>query len=164
MDRNIMSNPTFEEHDDDVNTHVTMLHFFGANKAITQAQHALNDRIDQVAFNLREFETRTREYLDTKLSSQMEELRSLMVTRAPSSSTSTRSHHTSRNSTTYSSDASPQARHHDRSRRTLRPKFSTRSTPSRQSISWQWIAKSCPRSRTSPPTRTRHVGARISTP
>ena len=49
MDRNIMSNPSFEENEDDVNNHVTELHFFGAHKAITQVQDVLNDRIDHLA-------------------------------------------------------------------------------------------------------------------
>ena len=66
-----MSNLAVEENEDDVNNHITKLHFFGAHKAITQAQDVLNDRIDHLASNLRESEMRTREYLDTKLSSQM---------------------------------------------------------------------------------------------
>ena len=67
MDRNIMSNPAFEENEDDVNNHVTKLHFFGAHKAITQAQDVLKDHINQLTYNLHESEMRTREYLDNKL-------------------------------------------------------------------------------------------------
>ena len=40
-----MSNPAFEEHDDDEHDYVTKLHFFGAHKAITQDQDVLSDRM-----------------------------------------------------------------------------------------------------------------------
>lgn len=106
MDRTTMLNPAFEEQDDDKNNYVTKLHFFGAQRGMHQAQDAMNDRIEQLATDLRKSGMHTRDYLDDKLSSQMEEIRALMVTRASSTSTSRR-RHSSRHSDEYSSDASP---------------------------------------------------------
>ena len=113
MDRSNIHNPTFEEQEDDETTFITKMQFFGAQKAMRQSHDALNDRIEHLATDVRESEVRTRDYLDTKLSSQMEEIRALMVKRASCTSTSSRRRDSSRHSLEYSSGESPpRARSH----------------------------------------------------
>ena len=75
MDRpTTSSNPLFIEQDDDPNNYVTKDHLYGAQKALHQEQEALDDRIGLLATDLRQYEQRTRDYLNHKLSSQMEEI------------------------------------------------------------------------------------------
>ena len=71
MDRSSIHNPAFEEQEDDAATYVTKLQFFGAQKAMHQSHDVLNNRIEQLAIDVCESEVQTRDYLDTKLSSQM---------------------------------------------------------------------------------------------
>ena len=72
-----------------------------------QANEALSDRIDQFATDLRQSEARSRDYLDAKLSNQMDEIRAMLVTRNSSMSSSSRRRHSSYTSSNTSSNASP---------------------------------------------------------
>ena len=116
MDRPSTSiNPLFDEQEDDPNNYVTKAHLFGVQRALHQESEALGDRIEQLATDLRHSETRTRDYFDAKLSSQMEELRDIMVTRTTSMTSSSRRRHSSRHSSDSSSRSSPsRARCHRR--------------------------------------------------
>jgi hypothetical protein len=88
------SNPLFDEQDAP-NDYVTKLQLFGIQRALHQENEALGDRIEQLATDLRQSEARTRDYLDAKLSSQMEEFCAMMVNRAFSTSSSSRRRHSS---------------------------------------------------------------------
>ena len=67
------TNPLLIEQDEDPNTFVTKNHLFGAQRALHQEQHALSDRIDNLATDLRHSEQRTRDYFDNKLDEQKQE-------------------------------------------------------------------------------------------
>jgi hypothetical protein len=96
MDRPTTSvNPLFEEQEE-THDYVTKGHLFGIQRALHQESEALGDRIEQLATDLRHSETRTRDYFDAKLSSQMEELRDLMVNRDTSTTSSSRRRHSRR--------------------------------------------------------------------
>jgi hypothetical protein len=91
MDRTSTSNPLFDEQDD-TSDYVNKAHLFGVQRALHQENEALGDCIEQLATNLRNSEARTPDYLDTKLSTQMEEFRAMMVNRASSTSSSLQTH------------------------------------------------------------------------
>jgi hypothetical protein len=75
MDRPTTStNPLFIEQEEDPNNYVTKNHLFGAQRALHQENEALNDHIDLLTTDLRQSELHTRDYLDHKLSTQMEEI------------------------------------------------------------------------------------------
>ena len=94
MDRPSSStNPLFIEQDDHMSSFVTKRHLFGAQLALRQEQQAMNDRIDNLATDLRLSEQRTRDYFDNKLDAhkqendaRMDEVRALLVNRPPSTS------------------------------------------------------------------------------
>jgi hypothetical protein len=96
MSRPSTSNPLFEEMvQDEMHDYVTKGHLFGIQRALHQESEALGDRIEQLGTDLRQMEARTRDYLDAKLSSQMEEFHELMVNRASSTTSSSRRCHSS---------------------------------------------------------------------
>ena len=72
MDRPSTSNPIFDEQDEP-NDYITKLKLFGTQRALHQENEALGDRIDQLATDPRQSEPRTQDYLDAKLTTQMEE-------------------------------------------------------------------------------------------
>ena len=92
MDRpSTSTNPLFIEQDDDMSSYVTKSHLFGAQQALHQEKHAMNDRIDNLATDLWLSEQRTRDYFDSKLDAhkqendaRMDEIRALLVNRPPS--------------------------------------------------------------------------------
>ena len=88
MDRPSSSaNPLFEEQDGQ-RDYVTKNHFFIAQRALHKESEALGDRIEQLATNLQQSEARQRDYLDAKLSKQMDEFHNMLVSRASSSTSS----------------------------------------------------------------------------
>lgn len=94
MDRpSTSSSPLFDEQDAP-NDYITKVQLFGVQRALHQESEALGDRIKQLATDLRQSEARTRDYLDAKLSSQMEEFHAMMVNYA-SSTTLSRQRHSS---------------------------------------------------------------------
>ena len=116
MDRPSSStNPLFIEQDDDMSSFVTKSHLFGAQRALHQEQQAMNDRIDNLATDLRLSEQRTCDYFDNKLDAhkqendaRMDEIRALLVNRPPSTSSYSRRSHSSRHSDdTFSSSSTP---------------------------------------------------------
>ena len=107
------TNPLFIEQDDDMSSFVTKNHLFGAQRALHQEQQAMNDRIDNLATDLRLSEQRTRDYFNNKLDAhkqendaRMDEIRALLVNRPPSTSSYSRRSHSSRHSDDTSSDSS----------------------------------------------------------
>ena len=75
MDRpSTSTNPLFLEKDEDMSSYVTKTQLFGAHRALHQEQLALGDRIDNLATDLRQSEQRTRDYLDTSMSSLKEDI------------------------------------------------------------------------------------------
>ena len=79
MDRpNSSVNPLFEEQGDD-SGFVSKNHFFIAQQALHQESEALGERLEQLASDLRQSETRNRDYIDAKFTTQMEELRNMIV-------------------------------------------------------------------------------------
>ena len=106
MDRpNSSANPLFEEQGDDFGF-VSKNHFFIAQRALHQESEALGERMEQLASDLRQSETRNRDYIDEKFTTQMEELSNMIMRRPSSSSSSTRRRHSSRRSSRQSSDYS----------------------------------------------------------
>jgi hypothetical protein len=95
-----------EDEKDEPNDYVTKVQLSGIQRALHQENEALADRIEQLATDLRQSEARTRDYLDAKLSTQMEEFRAMMVNRASSTSYSSRRRHSSRHPLDTPSDAS----------------------------------------------------------
>ena len=74
MDRPSSStNPLFIEQDDDMSSFVTKSHLFGAQRVLHQEQQAINDRIDNLATDLRLSEQQTRDYFDNKLDAHKQE-------------------------------------------------------------------------------------------
>ena len=62
MDRpSYSTNPLFIEQDDDMSSYVTKSHLFGAQRVWHQEQQAMNERIDNLATDLRLPEQRTKE-------------------------------------------------------------------------------------------------------
>src|SRR6187399_2961507 len=108
MDRpSTSSNPLFDDPQES-NNYVTKLHIFGVQQALHQESEAMREHIEQVAADARQFEARTREQFDimnTNMSTQFNELRTLIVNQRSSSTSSQRrsrsSHHTD-----YTSDSS----------------------------------------------------------
>ena len=106
MDRpSTSTNPLFIEQDDDMTAFVTKSHLFGAQRALHQEQQAMNERIDNLATDLRLSEQRTKDYFDNKLDAhkqendaRMDEIRALMRNRHPSTSSSSRRSRSSRHS------------------------------------------------------------------
>ena len=95
MDRLTSSaNPLFEDQDDE-RDYVTKNHFFIAQWALHQESEALGDRIEQLATDLRQSKVRQHDYLDAKLSKQMDEFLNMIVSRAYSSTPSPRRRHSS---------------------------------------------------------------------
>nr|XP_040251884.1 translation initiation factor IF-2-like [Aegilops tauschii subsp. strangulata] len=89
------ANPLFKEQGVDPG-YVTKNHFFIAQRALHQESEELGERLEQLASDLRQSETRNRDYIDDKFPTQMEELRNMIVRRPSSSSSSSRRHHSSR--------------------------------------------------------------------
>jgi hypothetical protein len=88
MDRSSSSaNPLFEEQDGE-RDYVTKNHFFVAQHALHQESEALGERLEQLATDLRQSEARNRDYLDAKLTTQMEEFRNMIVSRVSSTTSS----------------------------------------------------------------------------
>ena len=106
MDRpSTYTNPLFIEQDNDMSSYVTRSHLFGAQRVLHQEQQAMNNRIDNLATDLRISEQRTRDYFDNKLDAhkqendaRMDEIRALLVNRPPSKSSYSRRSHSSRHS------------------------------------------------------------------
>ena len=106
MDRPSSStNPLFIEQDDNMSSFVTKSHLFGAQQALHQEQQAINDRIDNLATDLRLSEQRTHDYFDNKLDAhkqendaRMDKIRAVLVNRPPSTSSYSRRSHSSRHS------------------------------------------------------------------
>ena len=68
MDRpSTSSNPLFIEQDDDISSFITKSHLFGAQRALHQEQQAMNERIDNLATDLRLYEQCTKDYFDNNL-------------------------------------------------------------------------------------------------
>ena len=61
------------------NGFVTKNHFFIAQRALHQESEALGERLEQLASDLRQSETRNRDYIDAKFTTRMEELRNMIV-------------------------------------------------------------------------------------
>ena len=106
MDRpSTSTNPLFIEHNDDMNSFVTKSHLFGAQRGLHQEQLAMNNRIDNLATDLRLSEQRTRDYFDHKLDdnkqendARMDEIRALLVNRSSTTSSYSRRSRSSRHS------------------------------------------------------------------
>ena len=106
MDRpSTSTNPLFIEQDDDMSSYVTKSHLFGAQRALHQEQQAMNDRIDNLATDLRLSEQRTRDYFDNKLDehkhendARMDEIRALLVNCSSTTSSYSRRSRSSRHS------------------------------------------------------------------
>jgi hypothetical protein len=106
MDRpSTSTNPLFIEQDDDMSSYVTKSHLFGAQRALHQEQQAMNERIDNLATDLRLSEQHTKDYFDNKLDThkqendaRMDEIRALLVNRPPSTSSYSRWSRSSRHS------------------------------------------------------------------
>ena len=94
MDRpSYSTNPLFIEQDDDMSSFITKSHLYGAQRVLHQEQQAMNDRIDNLATDLRLSEQRTRDYFDNKLDAhkqendaRMDDIWALLVNRPPSTS------------------------------------------------------------------------------
>ena len=67
------TNPLFIEQDDDMSSYVTKSHLFCTQRALHQEQQAMNERIDNLATDLRLSEQRTRDYFDNKLDAHKQE-------------------------------------------------------------------------------------------
>ena len=106
MDRpSTSTNPLFIEQDDDMSSYVTKSHLFSAPRALHQEHQAMNERIDNLATNLRLSEQRTKDYFNNKLDAhkqendaRMDEIHSLLVNQPPSNSSYSRRSHSSRHS------------------------------------------------------------------
>ena len=106
MDRpSTSTNPPLIENGDDMSSFITKSHLFGAQRALHQEQQAMSDRIDNLATDLRLSEQRTRDYFDDMFDShkqenaaRMDEIRTLLVNRTPSTSSYSRRSHSSRHS------------------------------------------------------------------
>ena len=104
MDRpSTSTNPLFIKQDDDMSSYVTKSHLFDAQQALHQEQQAMNERIDNLATDLRLSEQRTKDYFDNKLdahkqenNARMDEIRALLVNGPPSTSSYSRRSHSSR--------------------------------------------------------------------
>ena len=86
------ANLLFEVQGDDPG-YITKGHFFIAQRALHQESEALGERLDQLVADLRQSEARNRDYIDAKFTTQMEELRNMIVRCPSSSSSSSRRRH-----------------------------------------------------------------------
>ena len=74
MDRPSSStSPLFIEKDNDMSAFVTKSHLCGAQRVLHQQQQEINDRIDNLATDLRLSEQRTRDYFNNKLDTHKQE-------------------------------------------------------------------------------------------
>src|SRR6187399_2334412 len=99
MDRpSTSSNPLFDDPQES-NNYVTKLHLFSVQRALHQESEAMREHIEQVATDARQFEARTREQfniINTNMSTQFDVLRTLIVNRRSSSTSSQRRSRSSR--------------------------------------------------------------------
>ena len=88
-----------------MSSYVTKSHLFGAQHALHEEQQAMSERIDNLAADLRLSEQRTRDYFDHKLNdhkqendARMDEIRTFLLNRSSSTSSSSRRTRSSRHS------------------------------------------------------------------
>jgi len=92
MDRQGISSPVFDNHDD-VNNYITKASIFDLQRQMQGAQSRLRERIENISIDIFHSEARKRYYIDKKLSThkedqdaRMEEIRALIKSSSPSSS------------------------------------------------------------------------------
>ena len=101
MDRQGISSPVFDNHGG-VNNYMTEVFIFDLQRQMQGAQSRLRERIENLSIDIRHSEARKRDYIDNKLSAQtkeqdarMEEIRALIKSTSPSSSSRRRQSHRS---------------------------------------------------------------------
>ena len=84
MDSQVTSSPVFD--DQDTNDYVTKLHHFGFQRVMNDANDASNARNENLANSIRQSKAWNRDYLNAKMATQMDELRTMIASRKSSSS------------------------------------------------------------------------------
>ena len=110
MDRPSSStNPIFDD-PQEANNYVTKLHLFGVQRALHQESEAMREYIGQVAEDARQFQQSTKEQIDlinTNMSTQYNELRTLIINRRSSSTSSHRRSRSSRHTDSTQDSSTP---------------------------------------------------------